>query len=75
MRTLWKELPTAGRVALLIGVAITAVALIATARRDLEVRDSSSIRGNPEVWDKATRLPGGATAYLVAGRRSASQSA
>jgi hypothetical protein len=75
MRTLWKKLPTAGRVALLIGVAITAVTLIATARRDLEARDSSSIRGNPEVWDKATRLPGGATAYLVAGRRSASQSA
>lgn len=75
MRTLWKKLPTGGRVALLIGVAMTAVTLIATARRDLEARDPSSIRGNPEVWDKATRFPGGATAYLVAGRRPASKSA
>jgi hypothetical protein len=75
VRTLWKKLPTSGRVALLIGVAITAATLIATARRDLAARDASSIRGNPEVWDKATRLPGGATAYLVAGRRPVPKSA
>jgi hypothetical protein len=75
MRTLWKKLPTAGRAALLIGAAMTAATLIATARRDLAARDSSSIRGNPELWDKATRLPGGATAYLVAGRRPAPESA
>jgi hypothetical protein len=75
MRTLWKKLPTAGRAALLIGAVMTAVTLIATARRDLAARDSSSIRGNPEVWDKMTRLPGGAAAYLVAGRRPAPKSA
>ena len=74
MRTLWRELPTTTKVALLIGVALTALTLVATARRDLGARDSSSIRGNPEVWDKATRFPGAATAYLVAGRRSAPQS-
>lgn len=54
---------------------MTAATLIATARRDLRARDSSWIRGNPKVWDKATRLPGGATAYLVGGRRSAPKSA
>ena len=75
MRTLWKKLPSAGRVALLIGAAIAVATLIATARRDLAARDSSAIRGNPKVWDKATRLPGGATAYLVAGRRPAPKSA
>jgi hypothetical protein len=75
MRTLWKKLPTAGRAALLIGAAMTAATLIVTASRDLAARDSSSIRGNPEVWDKATRLPGGATAYLVAGRRRSSRPA
>jgi hypothetical protein len=75
MRTLWKKLPTAGKVALLIGATMTAATLIATARHDLATRDTSSIRGNPEIWDKATRLPGGATAYLVAGRRPAPKSA
>lgn len=75
MRTLWKKLPTAGRVALLIGAAMTAATLIATARHDLAARDTSSIRGKPEIWDKATRLPGGATAYLVAGRRPEPKSA
>lgn len=75
MRTLWKKLPTAGRVGALFGAAITAATLVANARRDLAVRDSSSIRGNPTVWDRATRLPGGATAYLVAGRRTAPKSA
>jgi hypothetical protein len=69
MRTLWKKLPTAGRAALLIAAAMTAATLIVTARRDLAARDSSTIRGNPKVWDKVTRLPGAATAYLVAGRR------
>ena len=75
MRTLWKNLPTAGKAALLVGLAITAATLIVTARRDLAARHPSKIRGNPEVWDKATRLPGGATAYLVAGRRHGSRSA
>jgi hypothetical protein len=69
MKPLWKKLPTAGKTTLLIGLAITAATLIITARRDLAARDPSKIRGNPEVWDKATRLPGGATAYLVAGRK------
>lgn len=75
MRTIWKKLPIAGKVLLLIGTAMTAATLIASARRDLAVRDPSSIRGNPEVWDKVTRLPGGAAVYLVAGRRPAPKSA
>lgn len=54
---------------LILGLANTAATLIVTVRRDLATRDSSRIRSNPEVWDKATRLPGGATAYLVARRR------
>jgi hypothetical protein len=71
MKALWAKLPPTGRVALLVGMAATAVTLVATARHDLARRDTASIRGNPEVWDKVTRLPGGATAYLVAGRRPA----
>jgi len=68
MKSLWSNLPTAGRVALVIGVAIGAAGLIATARRDLANRDPSAVRGNHEVWDRVTRFPGGATAYLVTGR-------
>lgn len=75
MRTLWKKLPTAGKTALLVGLAITAATMIVTARRDLTARDPSRIRGNPVFWDKATRLPGGATAYLIAGRRPESKTA
>ena len=69
MKSLWIKLPTAARIVLVIGVAIGATGLIATARRDLASRDASAIRGNHELWDRVTRLPGGATAYLVAGRK------
>jgi hypothetical protein len=71
MKTLWRRLPPAGRAALLIGAATAAATLVVTARRDLAGRDQSSIRGKPEVWDKVTRMPGGATAYLIAGRKTA----
>lgn len=71
MKALWAKLPPAGRVALLTGIVAIAVTLVAAARRDLASRDTASIRGNPEVWDRVTRLPGGATAYLVAGRKPA----
>lgn len=71
MKALWAKLPPVGRVALLAGMAAAAVILVATARRDLAKRDTASIRGNPEVWDRVTRLPGGATAYLIAGRKPA----
>ena len=71
MKASWARLPPTGRIALLGGIAGAAVTLVATARHDLARRDMASIRGNPEVWDKVTRLPGGATAYLLAGRRPA----
>lgn len=71
MKALWAKLPPAGRVALLAGMVAAGVTLVATARRDLARRDTDLIRGNPEVWDRVTRLPGGATAYLIAGRKSA----
>ncbi|HSM44215.1 MAG TPA: hypothetical protein VK969_04275 [Acidimicrobiia bacterium] len=71
MKALWAKLPPTGRVAFLAGIAAAAVSLVATARHDLARRDTASIRGNREVWDRATRLPGGATAYLIAGRRPA----
>ena len=75
MKTVWKKLPGAAKVALLVGLATIAATLVVKARRDLAARDPSRIRGNPEVWDKVTRLPGGATAYLVAGRRPESNTA
>jgi hypothetical protein len=75
MRTLWNRLPTAGRIALLLGALIAATTPIAIARRDLAARDPSAVRGNPDIWDKVTRLPGGATAYLLAGRRPEPKSA
>lgn len=71
MKASWARLPPTGRVALLVGIAAAALTLVATARHDLARRNTASIRGNPEIWDKVTRLPGGATAYLVAGRRHA----
>lgn len=71
MKSLWDKLPKAGRAALVIGGVAIAATLIVTARRDLARRDPRSIRGKPEVWDKVTRMPGGATAYLLAGRKTA----
>lgn len=71
MRGLWNTLSPTGRVALIVGILATAASLIVGARRDLATRDAAAIRGNPEVWDNVTRLPGGATAYLVAGRKPA----
>lgn len=70
MKSLWKNLGTGGRIALLVGLALAVVALVLTARRDLNTRDPATIRGNPEVWQRVTRFPGGAAAYLVAGRRA-----
>jgi len=71
VKAFWNKLPSAGRATLLTVAGAAAVALIVTARHDLSRRDPASIRGNPEMWDKVTRLPGGATAYLFAGRRTA----
>lgn len=71
MRALWNRLSPKGRVALIVSMAGVAASLIVTARRDLAQRDAATIRGDPRMWDKVTRLPGGATAYLVAGRKTA----
>jgi hypothetical protein len=71
MRTLWNKLSPAGRFTMIVCAVAGAAALVVTARRDLARRDPRSIRGNPELWNKVTRLPGGATAYLLAGRKTA----
>lgn len=75
MRTLSRKLPTGVKAALLAGLGITAATLIVNARRDLTARGSSSIRGKSEVWDQATRLPGGVTVFPVAGHSSERKSA
>lgn len=69
MKSMWMKLSRGGKMALLLGVAAVAGTLILAARRDLAEREPSGMRGNPEVWDKVTRMPGGATAYLIAGRK------
>jgi hypothetical protein len=69
MRALWNRLSPSGRIALILGIAAGATALVLAARRDLRGRDPDAIRGDPELWDRMTRFPGGAAAYLIAGRR------
>jgi hypothetical protein len=69
VKRLWSGLGTPGRIALVLGLASSAIALVLTARNDLQDRDSAAIRGNPEVWKRVTRFPGGAAVYLIAGRR------
>lgn len=69
MKSLWKGLETRGRVALLLGLTAGAIALVLTARKDLKTRDPAAIRGDPELWQRVTHFPGGAAAYLIAGRR------
>lgn len=70
MKTLWARLPLWGRMALMIGLALGTATLVIVARKDLEHRDPSTIRGSPRVWDTVTRFPGGAVAYLTLGRRA-----
>lgn len=70
MKSVWKCLGTRGRMALLFGLTVGAVALVLTARKDLSTRDPAAIRGDPEMWQRVTRFPGGAAAYLVTGRRA-----
>jgi hypothetical protein len=69
MRSFWKNLSPAGRIALILGIAVGAATLVLAARKDLRGRDPGSIRGDPEVWDRIARFPGGAAAYLIGGRR------
>lgn len=69
MKSLWERLGTRGRIALLLGLTAGAVALVLAARNDLNTRDPATIRGDPEVWQRVTHFPGGAAAYLIAGRR------
>ncbi len=70
MKRLWARLPFWGRVALMIGLALGTATVVIVARKDLEDRDPSTMRGNPRVWDTVTRFPGGAVAYLALGRRT-----
>lgn len=73
MKSMWTKLSTSGKAGVLLGLAGLAGMLIFAARRDLAARAPSETRGDPEVWDKVTRMPGGATAYLIAGRKPLSK--
>lgn len=69
MRPRWRQMTLGGR---LISVSLGLVAaglLVGTARRDLRTRREVLIRGDRAVWSRLTWSPGGATAYLVFGRR------
>jgi hypothetical protein len=46
MRSLWNHLSPSGRIALILGIAAGAATLVLTARKDLEVRDTGTIRGD-----------------------------
>ena len=74
MRSVWNKLPAKGKAGLLLGLAALAGVLILAARDDLAARSSSETSEDPEVWDKVATMPGGATAYLIGGRRQSSQS-
>jgi hypothetical protein len=70
MSRLWKRLGTGTRLFVGTVLMIGAVAVVTVARRDLETRDPAAVRGNPRIWDRVTRFPGGSVAYLAFGRRS-----
>lgn len=72
MKSVWNRLSTGGRVVFLFSIVAAGAAVVLTARRDLASREASAIRGDPEIWRRVTLFPGGATAYLVAGRRQGS---
>jgi hypothetical protein len=69
VKPLWDRLSTRGRVALILTLGTAALGLVVTARRDLHTRDRDLIRGNPDVWNRVTVMPGAAAAYLALGRR------
>jgi hypothetical protein len=69
VKTLWDRLSIPGRIILLLTLGTAALGLVVTARRDLHTRDPDLIRGNPDVWNRITVMPGGAAAYLSLGRR------
>jgi hypothetical protein len=69
MRSMWKSMPIAGRVALVVGILVAATMVVVAARRDLAERDPATVRGDPDIWRRATYMPGAAAAYLMAGRR------
>lgn len=72
MRPLWRRLPLAGYLVLIL-VAAGATAVVMAARSDLATRDPATIRGDVRVWQQASRFPGGAAAYLIAGRRKSAE--
>jgi hypothetical protein len=65
----WNQLSLPGRIALVVALGTAAITLVSAARRDLHTRNPGLIRGNPDVWEKVTYMPGGAGAYLTIGRR------
>lgn len=69
MKATWRGLSPIQRSLLILGTATAAACLSVAARRDLAGRDAAAVRGDPDVWDRVTYLPGGAAAYLAFGRR------
>jgi hypothetical protein len=69
MKTPWDRLSIPGRIVLVLTLGTASLGLGLTARRDLHTRDPDLIRGNPDVWNRVTVMPGGAAAYLSLGRR------
>ena len=69
MKRSWDRLSLPARIAIVVAVGTAAITLVSAARRDLHTRNPGLIRGNPELWEKVTYMPGGAGAYLAIGRR------
>lgn len=65
----WSSLSPSKRLIVLLATAMVAAAAIITPRSDLARRDPDAIRGDPKVWNRVTRSPGGAVAYLLTGGR------
>lgn len=57
------------RILVFVGMAVAGIAAVAAARCDLRQRAPEDVRGNPEVWDRLTHMPGPSVAYLLFGRR------
>jgi hypothetical protein len=52
------------------GLLVAALALVATAERDIQRRPSSEVRGSKLIWRLACLNAVGAVSYLLLGRRT-----
>lgn len=69
MSATWKRLSTSGKVSLIGALLMVALGVISLARLDLATREQDQVRGRKDVWERMTMFPGGAAAYLIAGRK------